>query len=93
MSTRRTPRFVVWPTAARWRAHQVGDHQQGPKTAYGEGDEVLRPRRISHRLGYPKRMKCPEVWAHEIVLDATDGPRWTVLGTAPDGLKQATDHA
>ncbi len=58
-------RFLRRLTAAQWRAHQVGDHQQGPKTAYGEGDEAPLAGPITDRLGYRELMKSPEVW-----------PRW-----------------
>jgi hypothetical protein len=36
-------------------------------------------------------MKCPEVWAHEIVLDATDRPPRTNECWAPDDLKPVPD--
>jgi hypothetical protein len=52
-------------TTSRRRAHQVDDHQQGPKAAYAPGDATPLARPISDRLGYPRPMKCPEVW-----------PRW-----------------
>jgi hypothetical protein len=58
-------RFLRRLTTSRWRAHQVGDHQQGPKTAYGEGDEAPLAGPITDRLGYPRPMKCPEVWDRE----------------------------
>jgi hypothetical protein len=65
VSARSSPRFVVWPTAARWRAHQVNDSLRGPKAACNPGDATPLARPISDRSRYPRPMKCPEVW-----------PRW-----------------
>jgi hypothetical protein len=62
VSTRRTPRFWVWPTAARWRAHQVDDSLRGPKTAYAPGDATPLARPITDRSGYRWYRKPSEVW-------------------------------
>jgi hypothetical protein len=74
-------RFLRRLTTSRWRAHQVGDHQQGPKAAYAPGDATPLARPITHRLEYPKRMKSPEVWAREVQCDRCGTrPRWRVDG-------------
>jgi hypothetical protein len=92
VSARSSPRFLSWPSTSRRRAHQVGDHQQGPKAAYAPGDATPLARPISDRLGYPKRMKSPEVWDREVQCDrcgTRPAGEWIDNCWIPDDQRQA----